>query len=276
MFIIISVAVIGVFLLISVDHKLTVTRYRIETDKLDAPVRIALLSDLHSGFHGENQEVLISMLDEQKPDIVLLGGDIDDDFKSHHGAIKLLDGITDKYDCIYVTGNHEARGDKVAEIKALFRERGVVILEGENRVVEINGQRLNIFGIDDPQIGEEIFQKQLEQLESAIDSIDDGLYTIFLSHRPELFDNVLTKKLRYDLLLAGHTHGGQLRIPRVLEGVYSPGQGIFPEYTSGLYMSSYSEHKKMIVSTGLATNHPIVIPRVFNPPEIVITDLIPE
>jgi len=267
-FIIICLAAIVAFLIIGIDHKLMVTYYEIGTDKVDAPIRIAFLADLHNSFFGENQEILISMLERQNPDIIVMSGDMSDEYTSLDATVKMLGGLKGKSNCFYVIGNHEAWTGEVVQIKKLFREYGVTVLDGQNVVVDINGQLINICGVDDPEIGRAIFERQLE---SAFASIDEDLYTVFLFHKPELFTRM--SEYSFDLMLSGHAHGGQWRIPHIINGLYSPGQGLFPKYTSGVY---YSENNQMIVSKGLSlTLPPPIVPRIFNPPEIVIIDLIP-
>jgi len=256
----------GVFLFISVDNNLSVTHYTFETDKLDEPVRIALIADLHSRLYGKEQEELISAINEQNPDIIVLVGDIGDEKKSNIGTIKLLEGIADEYPCFYVLGNHEARKEKAAGFKTLFREYGVVVLDGWHEVIEINAQLINIAGADDIRAGRTRYEKQLED---AFSDIDESLFILLLLHRPERFPQVA--EYNFDLMLAGHAHGGQWRLPNKINGLYAPQQGLFPKYTCGFYEL---DGRTMLVSRGLANNGGI-IPRIFNPPELVIVDILP-
>ncbi|MCL2637011.1 MAG: metallophosphoesterase [Oscillospiraceae bacterium] len=257
----------GVFLFISVDHKLEVNYYTFETDKLEEPVRIAFIADLHSCSYGEEQIVLITAIVEANPDVIVMVGDIADDKISHTGTIELLEGIADRYPCFYVSGNHEFKRNKINEIKDIFREYGVVILDGRHEVIEINGQLLNIVGTDDPHVGKNNFEIQLER---AFSEINEELFTLFLLHKPERFPQV--SEYYFDLMLAGHAHGGQWRLPNILNGLYSPGQGLFPKYTSGFY--TYNE-RAMLVSRGLGLESTPFVPRIFNPPELIILDIIP-
>ena len=89
-------------------------------------------------------------------------------------------------------------------------------------------------------------------------------FTVLLSHRPELFENYVSRA--FDLVLCGHAHGGQWRIPGVLNGLYAPQQGLFPLYAGGKYEKGSTT---MIVSRGLA-KETTPIPRIFNPPELVV------
>ena len=252
------------FSFIAFSNELTVTKYTIETDKLNKPIRIVFLADLHSCIYGKNQEELILKIEEQKPDLILMGGDIADDEMPHDGTIELIKGISNKYDCYYVTGNHEFWSGEVGAIKNFLREYGVYVLEGERKIVEVKEQFINICGVDDTAIGKAAFKKQLD---NAFVSVDRNLFTILLLHRPERFEQV--PRHSCDLILSGHAHGGQWRIP-LLGGLFAPNQGFFPKYTSGIYTVNET---KMLVSRGLSRES-TRIPRIFNPPELVVIDIV--
>ena len=106
-----------------------------------------------------------------------------------------------------------------------------------------------------------------EQLSKVNELSQNDNYTILLSHRPELFELYTT--YNFDLVLSGHAHGGQWRIPGILNGVYAPNQGLFPEYAGGEYQDNGTT---MVVSRGLARETTLA-PRIFNRPELVIIDL---
>ncbi|MBQ4118259.1 MAG: metallophosphoesterase, partial [Oscillospiraceae bacterium] len=93
-------------------------------------------------------------------------------------------------------------------------------------------------------------------------------FNVLLVHRPEYIEQYA--KLGFDLVLCGHAHGGQWRIPGVLNGIYAPGQGVFPKYAGGIYEVNGTT---LVVSRGLAKES-TPIPRVFNRPELVIIDII--
>ena len=107
-------------------------------------------------------------------------------------------------------------------------------------------------------------------METAFNSIDGKLFTILLSHRPERFSQESVYKC--DLILSGHAHGGQWRIPFTSISAFAPNQGFFPKYTSGKYSMN---GVKMLVSRGLARSSGGV-PRIFNPTEVVVIDIVPE
>ena len=90
-------------------NALKVVPYSLHADNITNPIRIALITDLHSCDYGENQQDLLNALDAQSPDLVLLGGDIFDDDLPDDNTIAFLQGISGRYPSYYVTGNHEYR-----------------------------------------------------------------------------------------------------------------------------------------------------------------------
>lgn len=245
------------------DNRLTVTDYALASDKIASPVKLVLLADLHSCLYGENQSELIAAIDAQSPDLVVLSGDIADDVLPRDGTRLLLAGIA-KYDCYYVTGNHEIWSGEADAIRGMFRAYGVTVLTGDCRAVEIRGQRLNICGVDDPAVGEAAFAAQLK---SAAAGAEPRAFTLLLAHRPERIGQYA--EYGFDLVLSGHAHGGQWRLPGLINGVFAPNQGFFPAYTSGFYEQN---GVKMLVSRGLSRES-TRIPRFFNPPEAVVLEL---
>lgn len=263
-----------VFSVVACDMSMETTSYRIETPKVAAPVRIVFISDLHNSLYGEKQKELISAVDKAKPDIVVLGGDAADKTQDYSpdNAYVLAEYLGNKYPCYYSMGNHEyARGDSEL-IKERFAQYGIKILEGNGEIIEVNNQKIEICGIFGADSYLEIDGDMVTELELVTAEKDTEHYRVLLLHFPEDAERCLGGN--FDLILAGHAHGGQWRIPGVLDGVYSPGQGFFPKYTSGIYQLSDT---KMLVSRGLwKPSTPIAVPRVFNRPEFVIADIVPE
>ena len=237
--------------------------YKVSSPKIKEPLRILFLSDLHSSQFGESQKELLKCIEKQNPDIILLGGDIADDIRPHDNTKIVLQSIGKKYPCFYVTGNHEFWSGEIEIIKEMFLENNIKILEGKAEAIS----SITICGVDDPEIGEEAFFKQIE---TASSEASPNSFIVFMSHRPEYID--IYKKYNFDLILSGHAHGGQWRIPYLLNGFYAPNQGFFPKYAGGNYSI---DDKTFIVGRGLA-KWTVSIPRIFNPPELVVIDLEPE
>ena len=259
-FLTISAAIAG-------SYRLTVGRYSLHVPGLRAVVRLLLIADLHSCRYGEKQAKLSRAIEAEKPDALMLVGDIADDQIPIDGVEELLQAVTadDKYPCFYVTGNHEFWSGRVEEIKQVFLNFGVAVLEGECVPLSVRGETLIVCGVDDPESGK--FERQLK---AVADETKSGGYSILLSHRPERFRQYVQG--RFDLVLAGHAHGGLWRFPGLPGGLVAPNQGFFPKYTSGEYRE---QSTTMIVSRGLARES-TRIPRFFNPVEIVVIDLLPE
>lgn len=247
---------------------IAVRKYNISTDKLSSPVRIVLLTDLHSSKYGRTQSTLINAIDKQNPDIILLGGDIADDKVPHERTWQLLESIGRRFPCYYVSGNHEYWSGNADAIKKKISSYGVTVLEGENITIDINGQKLLLGGIDDPEeygsfSVNEGWSKKLYNMSA---DTDGELFSVLLSHRSEAAEQY--SKTAYDLILCGHAHGGQVRLPYILNGLYAPNQGLFPKYAGGYYDLGKNG---MIVSRGLCKD---LKPRVFNRPEIAVVDVV--
>ena len=251
------------------DTSLTVQIYTVESGKVEAPVRLALLTDLHSCDYGEGQRELLDAVEEQDPDLVLLGGDIVDDGPEmpEERALTTVEALAERWPTYYVTGNHEYRTGRVEEIKELLAGRGAVVLEGTCALVTVGEQTLQICGVDDPAVGAAVWQSQLEDVTVALEG---DVCSILISHRPERVADYTGRG--FDLVLSGHAHGGQWRIPLLGVGLIAPNQGLFPRYAGGTYDL---EGTTLVVSRGLARES-TRIPRLYNPPEVVVVDLVPE
>lgn len=261
---IINLIILAVLLIIC-NPLLKTVRYTFENDKVDAPVKIALLTDLHGSWYGKEQRELIKAIDREQPDVVLLGGDIFDDNVSYRESEETISILSKKYRCYYVTGNHEFWSEDIENILSIIRSYGVTVLQGDTETVEINGQKINICGVDDPDgTPGGTISKQLLQIE---EKRNKDYYSILLSHRPEFYDTY--RLYQYDLVLSGHAHGGQWRLPGIINGLFAPNQGLFPEYAGGLY--EY-EGGALVVSRGL-DRWGIKLPRIFNRPELVVIEV---
>ncbi len=262
-------AVLAALICPGLYNGLKVVNYTLESDKIPEPVRIALVTDLHSCKYGEHESELIDAIDEQNPDIILLGGDIFDDKLSNDNTIDFLAGIAGRYPVYYVTGNHEFWGgvDQYEVQMAILDEYNIPRLQGEPLLLDNN---ICLVGVDDYDgylVDEDLILEN--EFVDAYLSLNADNYNIILSHRPEYFDTYEAHD--YDLALCGHAHGGQWRIPGILNGLYAPNQGMFPKYAGGLYEE---DGTTMIVSRGLARESTRV-PRLYNRPELVIIDLLP-
>lgn len=259
-------------LLISSSQRLQISVYPEKSHKLQAPLCIALITDLHGSHYGKGQEKLLQALEEQSPDIICISGDLLDEKRDPENSWELLKAVGEDYPCYYVSGNHEFRQGDIQAIKEKISSYGVKVLEGEGERLRIGGQTVYIAGVDDPsglpsqgsRDGARTWQEQLDDAAAG----RGGEYSILLSHRPERVSSY--QQSGFDLTLCGHAHGGQVRIPGLLNGLYAPHQGFFPQYAGGQYQW---EQGSMIVSRGLCKSW---IPRIFNRPELVFIQVQPE
>ncbi len=264
---VIFVIIFIILYVIVTSSELKVVNYSMDSDKITQPIRVVQISDLHSCVYGENQQELIDAVHEQKPDVVMFTGDILDDDIPHENGVIVLTEIAKSYPSYYVSGNHEYWTNEIDIIKQIVADTGVMVLEGESVVLDIHAQQINILGVDDPTyIGNAALQ---EQLDTAVHGIDGENFSVLLSHRPELVE--IYDDYAIELVLSGHAHGGQWRLPGVINGLLAPDQGLFPKYAGGEY--TLDNGTTLIVSRGLAREVNIV-PRVFNRPELVVIDIL--
>lgn len=250
-----------------VGKDFVVRQYRVENCRSSGNFRIAFLSDLHNRSFGVHQEKLLEALRAFRPDAVLLGGDIIDEGRNADASMELLHQISG-WPAFYVSGNHEERTGKLRQIKREIRSMGIEVLEGDVRRLEIRGCPLLVGGLDDPGTDEEGYYRQLGMLEQEIRRTQrEQIFRILIQHRPERVREY--RPLGFDLMLAGHAHGGQWRIPGLINGVYAPGQGLFPRYAGGSYSFG---NQTLIVGRGLAGSAR-GIPRICNPPELVTAEI---
>ncbi len=165
-----------------------------------------------------------------------------------------------------MTGNHEYWSKHVSELKNYMKGIGVNVLEGDCVTIEINGCKVDVCGVDDPT--RMTMTEWKEQLKNAYSKTDDSHLKLLLSHRPELVDEYA--KYDFNLIMAGHAHAGQFKIPFLNRGVYAPNQGFMAKYIDGTY--ELPNGSLMEVSRGLARES-TPLPRFFNNPEMVILNI---
>ena len=245
--------------------------YIIETSFLieNSSINIVHISDLHGVTYGENQKLIIDKIKMQEPDLILLTGDIFDDNSSFHGTELFLSGISSIAPTYFVTGNHEYRSKRLDEVMKILELYNIKVLSDEYLNIKVNENDIILAGIGD-QVKKIYKNNDYDQeylMEKNFRELDnENKYKILLAHRPENIN--LYQKFSFNLILSGHTHGGQIRIPYILNGLFAPDQWFFPKYAGGIY---YHENIIHIISRGLFI-HPM-LPRIFNPPEIVVIKL---
>lgn len=249
-----------------------VTKITIESDELPdsfAGYKIAHVSDLHNAEFGENNTSLISAIKSESPDIIAVTGDVLDAYDTKYEVgldfMKALAEIAPTY---FVGGNHEMNLNIHSRFYPEMEESGVIIAENKALEITKNDESITLYGAEEfsmithyasAEDRVRIFEEGLRDVYS-----DDG-FSMLLSHHPELAD--VYSDIGFDLVLSGHAHGGQIRLP-FIGGLFSPGQGSFPEYDAGVYDLNGTS---MIVNRGLGNSRfPF---RVNNRPEICIIEL---
>lgn len=253
------------------NTKLSVSNYEISSEKIPIEFndfKILQISDFHNTKSKTLTNDLINEVKIEKPDIIVLTGDLIDRRKTDVDiAINFIRNIKEVAPIYFVPGNHEIRTCEYSKLKDKMLENKVIILENNAKVIKLNDHKINIIGIIDPSIGDKSFTEHSKTIETELGDInyDKNNYSILLSHRPEEFNTYVKNKI--DLVLTGHAHGGQIRIP-FIGGVLAPNQGFFPKYTSGKFKENGTI---MIVSRGIGSS---VFPfRINNRPELVVISL---
>lgn len=274
--ILLCIGLIGIFLAIWTiwsNKALMVSEISISSNHLPSSFsgyRIAHISDLHNTQFGEENATLLQMLSECQPDIIVITGDLID---AQHTDVEVAICFAQKAVQIaptyYVTGNHEASSSQCDTLKTELKDTGVTLLEDEIVYLEQDGEVIALLGIDDPNftIKGDLFDEVPAMVNTKLKSMleYDTVYSVLLSHRPELFETYVACGV--DLVLSGHAHGGQFRLP-FIGGLIAPDQGLFPKYDSGLYTDGITN---MVVSRGLGNS---IIPfRFNNRPEVVLVEL---
>ena len=253
---------------------LTVSNIKISSSRIPiafSGFRIAQVSDLHNAEFGKGNRKLLELLSESKPDIIAITGDLVDAGHTDIGvALDFAKEAVKIAPVYYVTGNHEASLSQYNELKAGLETIGVTVLDNDAVQLNHGKEAISLIGLSDPDftIKGDIFGEVPAMVSTKLNNLadDENSYTILLSHRSELFESYVHCNI--DLVLSGHAHGGQFRLP-FIGGLIAPNQGLFPQYDAGLYTSGSTN---MTVSRGLGNS---IIPiRFNNRPEVVVIELL--
>lgn len=257
--------------------ELTVAKYEVHAD-ITQPLRLVHLTDLHGKVFGDGNEMLVQMVADQAPDLILMTGDMLDKSEENADTVcDLIRKVSQIAPVCFCYGNHEydwmkAHGESLT---LALTEAGATVLDVEYLDITVKGQALRLGGYMGYYRQPGMFQVSEEQRALELAFADDfentDLYKILLNHIPTAWlDWGYIDKYPVDLVLTGHYHGGQIRLPLV-GGLYAPYIGLFPKYTEGMFTG---EQSTCILSAGLGSSPGI--PRINNPPQIVVVDLIPE
>ncbi|MBD5558884.1 MAG: metallophosphoesterase [Clostridia bacterium] len=240
------------------NNTIVVNPYGLFSPKITDGLIIAHLSDLHEKSFGPDNAQLFAAVEALHPDIIAVTGDLVAHESQAAADIAYTEtfarGLAPIAPCFFVSGNHERQF--ASEIFPVLEENGFHILHGDVHTLDVRGSRVNISGIHDP-----VFDPDGPQANVDVFLGTEG-YNIFLTHRPEFFEAYAGRNI--DLVLAGHTHAGQIRLPKI-GSLYMMGQGLFPRYMQGEFTNGDTT---MIISRGLGSSgYPTV--RLNNPPDLV-------
>ncbi|MBR6650143.1 MAG: metallophosphoesterase [Clostridia bacterium] len=231
-----------------------ITKTEIYSTKIKNEYKIAVVADLHNRTFND----VIKVLEKMKPDYILIPGDLthnldkDNSLVSCKTGLSFLEKSAQIAKTYYSVGNHERRVS--SECAEFIEQTGAILLDNETAVdgeITFGGLSTGLFenryGPTPPP--------DLDYLSKF--AKEDG-FKLLLCHHPEYYPEYI-RETDIDLTVSGHAHGGQWRV--FGQGIYAPGQGLFPKYTSGLY------EDRLYVSRGL-TNTAFPIPRFFNRTEL--------
>ncbi len=258
------------------NNSIQMTAYEVACPRLPPRFdgfRIVQISDLHDHRFGPFQPRFMQYVREARPDVIAITGDITQGGRLRIGDFRALARqLTAIAPVFFVTGNHEATCPDLPGLLAEMEKAGIIVLRSGSVTIQRGEQRIAIAGIDDPKI----FLPRGQRMREAVDrwnaemerfrtGLDAERFTVLLSHRPEFLRRYA--RLGFDLVLAGHAHGGQIRLPGI-GALYAPSQGLLPRYTSGVHVIGQTAE---VVSRGLGGS--LLRTRVFNRPEIVVIEL---
>ena len=252
-------------------HHLVTTIYTIPVDTEVKEYTCIMLSDLHCCTHGSENEKLFDRIREQKPDFILIPGDMVTKYLSVgdervQRVVRFLEKIARQYPVYYAPGNHEIRlRDYPAYIEEMSR---IGIRYVANSEIDFSDEKIRIYGLDLPI---EWFRSKWELTVDDVGTFlnkktaDEDAMNILLAHDPRYFKAYAAWGA--DLTVSGHLHGGVMRLP-LLGGVLSPYLRLFPKYSGGMYEM---DGRRMVVGRGLGSHH--LKFRWFNPPELVVIQM---
>ena len=205
---------------------------------------IAQISDIHSGVFmtEDNMREIFELTNSLSPNLTVITGDLVDNADSQipglHRALPVLKADYGVYACL---GNHDhyATAEKVV---AAVEDRNITMLTNSHQRIPIDGASLSLIGIDDAGRGERNFAN----FDRALDGVDPESLKVLLSHRPDTFPEAKARNI--DLMLSGHTHGGQVGIE--IMGLHLNPVYLVHTYARGMY-SEEGKYNYVNVGVGM-------------------------
>ena len=255
--------------------KFQITSYEYRTKKITQSVKFAVVADLHAHVYGRDNDILIQKIKEQKPDIILVPGDmiVSRYPETYETAYQTFEKLTEIAPVYFSNGNHESRVSKVPvmqteaflEYENRVRKLGVHILNNASEEVTLHGGKFCISGLEIPLecYGKGSYEPLPEHfIRDVLGDAKQDSVQILMAHTP-MFAKAYAE-WGADVSVCGHTHGGLVRIPGI-GSVISPQFELFPKYDAGEF--NFGD-RKVYVSKGLGT-HTFHI-RVFDRAEVLM------
>ena len=271
--IVLILAVLAIYLY-NQNHWVGLTRFQLTIPYLATSLKnkkIVHISDLHIPRNNVSLEKIINLTRDEKPSLVVLTGDLVD-VRGELPKIELAQFAKELVEIaptFAVTGNHDLNSGHLQEWENILTAAGVRVLIDEAEWIQIENAGLVVMGLSE----KENFKTLSVPLLNGI-QLNEGMQEqpkLLLAHHPEFFEQYYLDKTKApDITFTGHAHGGQVRVP-FIGGLFAPGQGRFPKYTSGVYYHPEMKSKRMVVSRGIGnSSFPF---RINNRPELVIVTL---
>lgn len=247
------------------NNGLMVTEYDYFSDKVTQNLdgyKIVQISDLHNKKFGAGNKKLLKKIQEQQPDMIAVTGDVIDSSRTDiEAAVEFIEAAVDIAPVYYITGNHEdfVTIEEKESLLNQIEQAGAVILDNQIVFIEEGENSFYLCGLADKSLQSSKLREMTEELNMEQDLV------ILLAHEPQYINHYSSTNV--DLVLTGHAHGGQFRLP-FIGGLVAPDQGFFPKYTEGMHRVG---NTTMVISRGLGNS--IVPLRLFNRPEVVCVEL---
>lgn len=227
------ILILGLVYIYNQIEDFKVRELAIPSDKISNEVRFSQISDFHSNKFIDLDR-LKDEIEDFDPNFIVLTGDIidrkDDDFTV---AISLLDTLKSlEIEIYYIIGNHEDENIYFKDFKSEIQSRNITVLEDSHSIIDVEGNTVNIIGMRHNSFMGSELSMNMNKYEEIVGGLDRNNFNLLLVHSPTyVHETVLGHE---DLVLSGHTHGGQIRLP-IIGPIVVPGQGLFPEYDKGLF-----------------------------------------
>jgi len=259
-------AAVLIVILLGLDERPETVETVVPAAGLPGEVRIAVLADLHDNRFGRDMEQLIRPVLAAHPDLVVMPGDIFEGPDKETSAWKLIDALA-PLPVFYVSGNHDEHYEDMKELQKRLVQHHVTMLNYESALVNIRGAQVEIAGLSDLEDPVDLSLYDIPRITSAYHTRG---YHILLSHRPQWLS--IYEQIPCSLIITGHAHGGQWRIPFTHQGIFAPQQGFLPKLTGGVHVLSGG--RLLYISRGLAKSS-LGVPRLYNRPEVGLIRLMP-